>query len=237
MKDYAEYYKKRKLLADGKTNAKMAKNSMKTYGLSLIPHKLNSKAENLCKFSTRECRNACLNTSGHGKFSNVQIARKQKTDYFVEQKDAFIKQLYSELKAIDAKGQAAIRLNVVSDVDWEAEMQERGLSLKDFKNIIFYGYTKNPFMIESNDNPNYHFTFSFSGGNWVWCEKFLKERKANVAVVFEHEPPNNYLGWKVIDGVSSDERYLDEKGVIVGLKYKKPKDVIDLSQSKFIIRN
>ncbi len=161
--NYTEYYKTRKLLADGSSNAKMAKNELKTFGLSLIPHSLNTLGENICKFSTKECRAACLNTSGHGRFNNVQEARLKKTDYFVNNKPAFIHQLYRELYRINAKGKAAIRLNVVSDVDWEAEFNKFDLSLKEFGNIIFYGYTKNPYMIEFNDNPNYHFTFSFSG--------------------------------------------------------------------------
>ena len=32
------------------------------------------------------------------------------------------------------------------------------------------------------------------------------------------------MGFKVINGDESDERFLDEKGVIVGLKYKRPKN-------------
>lgn len=225
----------RKLLADGSTNKKMAKNSIKTYGLSLLPHTLNSKRENLCKFSTKECRAVCLNTSGMGRFNSVQRARLEKANFFVEKRSDFIKQLYNELDKINKKGKAAIRLNVITDIDWESEFTKEGYNLGDFKNLIFYSYTKNPYMIEFNNNSNHHFTFSFSGGNWVWCEKFLKENKANVAVVFKDILPLKYKGYKVIDGDLSDERFLDPNGVIVGLKYKRtsgntyeaPKFVVD----------
>lgn len=220
--NYIEYYKNKKLLSDGKTNTKLAKNVLQTYGLSLIPHSLNTKGENLCKYSTKECRAMCLNMSGRAGFNSVQKARLTKTDFFVSDKTTFVNKLYNELKTIDLKGKSAVRLNVVSDVNWENELQKIGHSMKEFKNIIFYGYTKDPFMIENNDIDNQHLTFSFSGGNWKWCEKFLKEKKANVAVVFKKIVPLTYLGYEVINGDSSDERFLDKKGVIVGLKYKVP---------------
>ena len=96
------------------------------------------------------------------------------------------------------------------------------------------GYTKNPFIIENNILDNQHYTFSYSGGNWNWCEKFLNEKKANVAVVFKNSIPDTYKGFKVIDGTLSDERFLDEKGVIVGLKYKQAGG-ISYVKNKFVI--
>lgn len=232
--NHVEYYKSKKLLSDGKTNAKLAKNNLKTYGLSLIPHSLNSKKENLCKFSTAECRKSCLNMTGQGAFSSVQIARLNKADYFVNHKSDFINKLYGELSTINKKGKAAIRLNVISDVDWEGEMKKNGKSLGEFKNITFYGYTKNPELINGNNLDNQHYTFSFSGYNWDKCEKFLKEKTANVAVVFKNDLPLTYKGFRVIDGTISDERFLDEKGVIVGLKYKTPRGV-PYTKNKFVI--
>jgi hypothetical protein len=44
--------------------------------------------------------------------------------------------------------------------------------------------------------------------------------------------PANYMGYEVINGDLSDERFLDKKGVIVGLKAKgRAKN----SESKFVI--
>lgn len=232
--NYIEYYKKKNLLSDGKTNTKMAKNNLRTYGLSLIPHSLNNLKENLCKFSTKECRNVCLNMSGRGGFNSVQQARLNKANFFVNYKDLFINKLYNELDSVNKKGPSAVRLNVISDVDWELEFSKVGKSLKDFSNIIFYGYTKDHLRIENNTLPNQHLTFSFSGYNWIWCEKFLKEKKANIAIVFKNGIPLTYKGFKVIDGDKSDERFLDEKGVIIGLKYKIPKG-IKYEKSKFVI--
>jgi hypothetical protein len=233
--NYIEYYKTRKLLSDGKSNTKMAKNKTKTYALSLIPHSLNSKGENLCKFSTKECRAMCLNMTGRAGFTMVQQARLNKTDFFVYHKQEFVTKLYNELVDINKKGEKClIRLNVVSDVPWADEFQSRGYNLAELQNITFYAYTKDPFQIENNVLPNQHFTFSYSGGNWKWCEKFLKEKKANVAVVFKKELPLEYNGFKVINGDLDDERVLDEKGVIVGLKYKVPRGV-KYEPNKFVV--
>lgn len=235
--DYVEYYKKRKLLSDGKTNTKMAKNTMQTYGLSLIPHKLNDAGVNLCPFSTKECRAMCLNRSGRAGFDSVQQARLNKTNYFIYHNQDFMDQLYKELAMINIRGgKSAVRLNVISDVDWEKEFNKYGRSLDFFGNITFYGYTKSPIMVENNKIKNQHFTFSYSGGNWHYCEKFLKEKKANVAVVFKNALPLNYKGFEVISGDKSDERFLDKKGVIVGLKYKVPRGV-PYQKNKFVIEN
>lgn len=233
--DLIKYFEKKKLLADGKSNTKMAKNKTKTYGLSLVPHKLNSKGENLCKFSTKECRAMCLNMTGRAGFDSVQQARLNKTDYFVQHRDHFMGKLYKELEDINKKGEKClVRLNVVSDVDWAEEFRSRKMDIGALKNITFYAYTKNPFQIEANVLGNQHFTFSFSGGNWNWCEKFLKEKRANVAVVFKNNLPLAWRGFKVINGDLDDERVMDEKGVIVGLKYKVPRG-IPYTKNKFVI--
>lgn len=234
MENYKEYYSKKKLLSDGSSNTKLAKNKLKTYGLSLIPHKLNDYGENLCKFSTKECRALCLNKSGRAGFTMVQQARLNKTNYFISCREEFLRKLYKELEDINSKGKAAVRLNVVSDVDWEMEFNKIHLTLGDLQNLTMYGYTKDPFQVEANNLNNQHFTFSYSGGNWIWCEKFLKEKRANVAMVFKNVLPLSYKGYKVISGDSSDERFLDEKGVIVGLKYKVPKG-IPYTKNKFVI--
>ena len=226
------------ILTDGKSNTKTAKNSLRTYYLSLQPTNLNSKGENLCKFSTKECSAQCLQYAGRQGFSNVVKSRERKTELFVNDKSKFLIDLFDELVKLNKKGRHAVRLNLLSDVNWENEFKKIGHSISELNNTVLYDYTKDPFKIELNNLPNYNLTFSFSGGNWKWCEKFLNEKKANVAVVFENHIPETYLGFDVIDGTINDERFLDKKGVIVGLKYKKPKGKkIDMTDSKFVVRN
>lgn len=208
---------------------------MQTYGLSLVPHTLNSKGENLCPFSTKECRAMCLNMTGRAAFDNVQKARLNKTDFFVSDREGFLSKLYGELQHIQNKGEKClVRLNVVSDVNWKEEFEKFKYDIGKLSNITFYAYTKNPFQVLNNTLDNQHFTFSYSGGNWPWCERFLKEKKANVAVVFKNSLPSYWKGFKVINGDEDDQRVLDEKGVIVGLKYKTPRG-IKYTKNKFVV--
>lgn len=223
--NYIEKFKKKNLLTDGKSNTKTAKNSMRTYYLSLQPTDLNSKKTNLCKFSTKECRNQCLQYAGRQGFSTIVQSRSNKTEYFINHSADFLQKLWNELVMLNLKSdkQIAVRLNLLSDVDWETEFKKIGHDLKGLTRLVLYDYTKDHFKILNNLNPNYHLTYSFSGHNWNWCEKFLKEKTANVAVVFKNTVPLTYKGYTVIDGDQSDERFLNEKGIIIGLKYKQPR--------------
>jgi hypothetical protein len=64
----------------------------------------------------------------------------------------------------------------------------------------------------------------------------LNSGKGRVAMVFEGKQlPISFMGYKVIDGDAYDMRYLDEQGVIVGLKFKKVRNKIDTANNKFII--
>ena len=133
-----EYFEKRTLLTDGKSNTKTAKNSVKTYYLSLQPTDLNSKGENLCKFSTKECRQACLQFAGRQSFDNVVQSRSRKTEFFVNHKIEFLTKLWGELEKLNLKGEVAIRLNLLSDVNWEEEFSKIGKSLGELSKIQFY---------------------------------------------------------------------------------------------------
>ncbi len=77
-------------------------------------------------------------------------------------------------------------------------------------------------------------TLSFSGHNWKYCEKVLTDKVANVAVVFKKVVPLIWNGFKVLNGDTSDERFLEDKGVIIGLKYKTPKGV-KYEKTKFVV--
>ena len=238
MKDnLIKYFEGRDLLRDGKGNTKTAKNNVQTFYLSLQPTDLNSKKENLCKFSTKECRAMCLQHTGRQGFSNVRQSREKKTEFFVNHKKEFLEKLYNELETIQSKyKKAAIRLNLLSDVNWELEFNEHlDKSLGSLKKIQFYDYTKDFTKIYNNKLPNYHLTLSFSGGNWKYCEDIVKNKLANIAVVFKgKELPSSYQGYKVVDGDKSDMRFKDGKGVIVGLKYKTPHGV-DYQKNKFVV--
>ena len=67
--------------------------------------------------------------------------------------------------------------------------------------------------------PNYHLTYSLNEDNYNKAIEVLKNG-GNVAVVFRKDLPQNFNGYKVINGDEHDLRYLDEKNVVVGLKAK-----------------
>ena len=82
-----------------------------------------------------------------------------------------------------------------------------------------------------NDILNYQLTFSAADGNDNDVAKAVAQGY-NVAVVFGIKKtlpmPDNYLGLPVFNGDESDLRFLDPKGVVVGL-YAKGKAKKDTS--------
>lgn len=193
-----------------------------SYGLSLLPYNLSGK--NFCPHASKGCAAACLNTAGMGVFSNVQAARLAKSRFYIEKPLAFVTQLQKEIIAAQKKAKKdgvklAIRLNVLSDLPWE----NIGGIVKSFPDVQFYDYTPNPkrmfAFLDGKLPPNYHLTFSRKENNQAMVE-IVVERGGNIAAVFSDKLPKTYIGKKVINGDDSDLRFLDPKGVIVGLSAK-----------------
>jgi hypothetical protein len=66
---------------------------------------------------------------------------------------------------------------------------------------------------------NYHLTFSRSESNGKISKSMLASG-GNVAMVFRKSLPSSYLGFTVVNGDENDLRFLDPRGVIVGLVEK-----------------
>jgi hypothetical protein len=219
------YKEVKNLLSDGKTNAKTSKNAIKTYILYLAPSNLSGT--NVCPYASPGCILGCLNTSGMGVFSNVQLARINKTLIFKENRPKFYIKLANELlkihdKAIKQNIDIAIRLNGTSDIDHLNELiRHTGIDFLDifYSNLKFYDYTKNPNIAKKYIGTNYKITFSRSEINDLQVDEVL-QMGGNVAVVFKNELPLTYKGYNLINGDESDLRYYDPKNVIVGLKAK-----------------
>jgi len=219
--------KKVNLLSPGNTNSKTAKNSLKTFILYLSPYNLNSKGVNLCPKASKGCALACLYTAGRGAFSNVQKARQNKTEYYLNDKKGFIANLSNQimkeyLKAKKGNYKIAFRLNGTTDIDFVYLLQKYAnldiSTLQDF--AIFYDYTKILGKAKKYlKHPNYTVTFSRSESNETETNEAIK-LGINVAAVFSGDLPNKYKGAKVVDGDSSDLVMIYNKGVILGLKAK-----------------
>lgn len=180
----------------------------------------------VCPMASKGCRKACLNKAGMGVFSNVQAARIAKTRWYFEDRGAFMTQLVAEVRAFIRKAIKlglipVVRLNGTSDIPWEripVEGQTNIMSL--FPSVQFYDYTKRH---NRRDLPaNYHLTFSLAEDNDPRA-RMAATNGANIAVVFRNDKfPSTFMGMPVVDGDADDLRFLDGRGVVVGLKAKGP---------------
>jgi hypothetical protein len=218
------------LISNGNTNAKTIKNESETYILYLSPYNLNDSGKNVCPFATAGCAKACLNSAGRGKFSNVQLARRRKTNLFFDNPQKFTQDLAIDLakinnKAVKENKTIFVRLNGTSDINFEKLLKRYlNISFAQFEGLKFYDYTKDKNKaLEYSTNQKrekYRITYSRSENDSENDIKNLLNNGVNVAAVFAKELPNEYLGYPVINGDLTDLRFNDELGVIIGLKAK-----------------
>lgn len=244
-KEYKELLKELgfSYLGSTKNNPKVVKNTIVgqvvTYSISLLQgdlsgHEvcaaaLNSPCRALCLGYTGRCKSSIL---AYGEEqSPVVRARGRKTRLFFEDRDTFMNILRYELE--NAKTYAekrdmffSVRINCMSDLSPLAFRYKDNSKniLEMYPDVQFYDYSKNFNRAKLMEKyPNYDITFSYDGMNWDKCVDVL-EKGYNVAVVFESPVmPISWRGYQVIDGISSDLRYLDEKGgKIVYLLFHRP---------------
>lgn len=184
--------------------------------LYLAPHRIADGKTNLCPASTPGCRAACLYSAGRGAFKSIQAARIKKTQWFLSDQAGFIDQLIIDIKALIRKAKReglkpAVRLNGTSDIDWQVIAPQL---FTMFPDVQFYDYTKVKGRV--SQFTNYDLTLSASEH---WTTFDIINKSQNVAVVFEHLP-DHVDGVQVINGLDHDLRFLDQRGVIVGLTPK-----------------
>ena len=205
--------------------------------LHLAPAKLSGYET--CAKRTAGCTAACLNLAGRGgmfkKGENtnaIQKARIRKTVEFFQNRDVFMAKLVKDIqlaiKQAGKKGYIPVfRLNGTSDLAWEKyPVEVDGVQYANifaaFPEVQFYDYTK-ILGRKIKHIDNYHLTFSAADGNDADVVKAI-DQGYNVAVVFgikKTQPmPETYFGRPVFNGDESDLRFLDPKGVIVGLYAK-----------------
>ena len=210
-------------------NTKLSKQSSRSdgyaiYSLFLAPADVSGYE--MCLWRTEDCTKLCLNCAGKGALSSVQQARIRKTKWLVERPRSFFYSLVAEMQKISNKHYGSpitpvMRLNGTSDLPWDQICPEfftfyGGIGWR------FYDYTKSVQRAEMQPWDN---TLSFSGHNWADCERLLRAKKCRVAVVFDTKRgqplPTEYKGFPVIDGDADDLCFLDDVGLIRGLRYKR----------------
>jgi hypothetical protein len=208
-----------------------------TYILHLAPADLSGYET--CAKRTAGCTAACLNTAGRGGMFKrgentnvIQQARIRKTKMFFENRVEFMATLVKDIELAIKQSKKmelvpVFRLNGTSDLAWEKyEVVRNGQLFRNiftaFPEVQFYDYTK-ILGRKTKEYSNYQLTFSAADGNDSDVLKALNEG-LNVAVVFGIKKtlpmPVDYLNRPVFNGDESDLRFLDPKGVIVGLYAK-----------------
>jgi hypothetical protein len=211
-----------------------------------------SGAGNVCPMAlTAHCREACLYSAGRGAFNSVQSARIAKTQRFFADREAFMHDLSTDLSGFVAYCQRkgispAVRLNGTSDIQFELIPAKRaGFQFPNvfeaFPEIQFYDYSKVYKRAYRQLPRNYSLVLSYSEANPDYASEIMQAHDTtgcNIAVVFrDKETRARYMetgfrGVPVIDGDRDDLRFMDPRGVVVGL-YAKGKAKAD--QSGFVI--
>ena len=204
--------------------------------LHLAPADLSGRE--VCPKRTKGCTDACLNKAGRGGMfkrgettNMIQKARIRKTQYFFNNRAEFMADLVNDIKKAirfaERKGLTPVfRLNGTSDLSWEKYDVVEGFNIFEmFPQVQFYDYTK-VLGRKVEHIPNYHLTFSKADGNDADVAEALLQGMSVVAVYD-----------KIPEGVPSadetDLRFLDPKGIMLGLKAKGP---AKKDYSGFVIR-
>jgi len=185
--------------------------------LHLAPADLSGRET--CPKRTAGCTAACLNTAGRGgmfkKGENtnmIQKARIRKTEYFFNDRAGFLADLAADIrkgiKFAEKQGLIPVfRLNGTSDLSWE----KYGI-IEQFPQVQFYDYTK-VLGRKVKHLQNYHLTFSKADGNDADVAEALMQGMSVVAV-YDAIPEG------VPSADETDLRFLDPKGIMLGLKAK-----------------
>jgi len=182
------------------------------------------KVHNLCSMAeTAKCYEGCLFTAGRGQMNSVQTGRERKTIWYISDRIGFVDALINDItvfrrRQIKNGVQPCVRLNGTSDI-----MYEKAGIMEQFPDIQFYDYTKIVKRAYAKMPDNYHLTLSYSEADMDYADSVYQavlDTGINMAVVFRGELPETFRGLPVIDGDKDDLRFLDPKGVVVGLKAK-----------------
>ena len=201
-------------------NPKIQKGTAKGY-LSFILHlaPADLSGYETCPKRTAGCTAACLNTAGRGGMfkrgettNTIQKARIRKTKMYFEQRDEFLLALEADInKAIRFAARQGLkpvfRLNGTSDLS----VEKWGI-IEKFPTVQFYDYTK-ILGRKVKHLPNYHLTFSKADGNDSDVAEALLQGMSVVAV-YDKVPAG------VPSADEDDLRFLDAKGIMLGLKAK-----------------
>jgi hypothetical protein len=179
---------------------------------------------NLCRGSTRGCRAVCLTHSGRLGLSSSQRAAFVRSYLWQSHRSLFIERCDAEITAWKrkCKDQPVLRLYTIHDGDILEDAPELVDAHPD---VIFNDYTKLDIPTGKVAENVYRCK---SATEHTTRDQFLDYavRGLNHAVPFNiprgADLPKYFHGIPVVDGDIDDLRFLDDDGVIVGLRFKVP---------------
>lgn len=200
----------------------------RTAGLTLEPAS-TLLGMSTCPAATGECIKHCLVSCGRNRLDHAKQARARRMRELNENFPQALNDIMLEVELFQLESKRmrlkpCVRLNVTSDLRWESLAPQ---VFKRFPDLQFYDYTKRIERIKVFDNrlpDNYHLTYSHNANSYPSDCKRLLSFGFNIAMIYRDSLPEVYkfcdMTFDVIDGDLHDLRFLDPKGVIVGLKYK-----------------
>ena len=181
------------------------------------------KVHNLCAMAeTAKCHEGCLFTAGRGAIGTVQRGRERKTMLLLSDPVAFYDALYKDIETF----QRRCLKNMITPCIRLGGTDDKGDGIriaKLFPLSQFYDYTKVIKRAYMDLPANYHITLSYSEADMKYADEVVMavvNTGVNMAVVFRNKLPDTFRGLRVIDGDKDDLRFLDPKGVVVGLLAK-----------------
>lgn len=218
--DIEKVYKRNVLgiATDAKTTKGLGKGYL-TGIMYLAPASLSGV--NVCPKSSAGCRAACLFSAGRGRFECIERARLTKTLAYLFDTPRYIETIKKSIRSLITKANnkgltPVVRLNGTSDILWELNSD----IIQSFPDVQFYDYTKIVKRLKFCIPKNYHLTVSLSESNESDAKDALA-RGISVAAVFrDANLPDTLWGYPVTNGDTTDLRFLDRRGVVVGLKAK-----------------
>lgn len=188
--------------------------------------------ETLCPLSALAgCIGPCLQDSGRGRFESVKKARREKTRFFYENREAFMLSLCADVWTLQNRAARMgmiplVRPNGTSDIPYENIIVIDGKNIFQlFPDVQFYDYTKHPSRNLSGKTPgNYDLTYSFSAltPKPISIKGLSNPHNSRTAVVFHkrEDIPKTFRGWPVVDGDDTDVRHIEPRNVVVALYAK-----------------
>ena len=176
------------------------------------------------------CWKPCLENSGKMSLPTAIKARENRLNLLFKNPQAFFSILLADIEKIERKAKkqgmgTAYRLNGTSDLEWNRILINGKSIFELLPDLIWYDYTKNPKIAETYRKMGLSCTLS-------WYPKLDPEsvcnhldQGGNLAIAYHGKrlPDTQTIGdrvYRVIDGDISDLRFLDDQGVVVGLRYK-----------------